>query len=169
MTRKEFVTLTFTLLGGAAAAAACSSSPSNSGTGGTNGAGGGSANGCTDPLPETQLPDDTMHTHTLSIPAADLSSTTDMTVNTGVTNGHMHMVTLTVANLATLKGGGMVDEVSSLAGTPSHMHTFSVSCTAGLGTGAAGASGAAGTTGAAGATGAAGTSGSAGISGAAGH
>ena len=167
MTRKEFVTLTFTLLGGAAAAS-CSSSSSGTGTGGTNGAGGTtgtggtSANACTSPLPETQLPDSFGHTHTLTIPASDLDATTDQTVNTGVTDSHMHMVTLTVANLGMLKGGGSVQVVSSQAGTPAHMHTYMVSCTAGAGTGAAGASGAAGATGAAGSSGAAGTSGAAG-------
>jgi hypothetical protein len=46
MTRKEFVTLTFTLLGSAATAAACSSS-SGSGTGGTSGTGTGGTLGST--------------------------------------------------------------------------------------------------------------------------
>lgn len=168
MTRKEFVTLTFTLLGGAATAAACSSSSNSTGTGGTNGTGGTSANGCTSPLPETQLSDQTGHTHTVSIPASDLDSTTDMTIDTNVVSGHMHSVTLTVANLGTIKAGGTVDVVSTVAGTPAHMHTFRVSCTAGASVGVAG-NGGAGTSGAAGASGAAGSSGAAGINGAAGH
>ena len=156
MTRKEFVTLTFTLIGSAAAACSSSSSSNDGGTGGsigsggTNGTGGGhgtggvngtggtsastgaagtSGNTCTNPLPETMVPDQTMHSHTLSIPASDLDATTDQTIDTGVTDAHMHMVTLTVANLGTLKGGGQVTVTSSLAGTPSHSHMFTVSCT----------------------------------------
>jgi hypothetical protein len=80
-------------------------------------------------LPETQVPDATMHTHTLMIPASDLDATTDQTVDTGVTSAHMHMVTLTVADLGTLKGGGQVTVTSSSAGTPAHTHMFMVSCT----------------------------------------
>jgi hypothetical protein len=168
MTRKEFVTLTFTLIGGAATAAACSSSSNGSdgGTGGAHGTGGTSGGACADPLPETQLPDATMHTHSLTIPASDLNATTDQIINTGVTNAHMHMVTLTVANLGTLKGGSSVQAVSSQAGTPAHMHTFMVSCTAGAGTG--GTSGGAGTSGTAGHIGAGGSGGAAGNTGAAG-
>jgi hypothetical protein len=75
------------------------------------------------------VPDQTQHSHTLMIPASDLDAATDQTINTGVTDGHMHMVTLTVANLGTLKGGGQVTVTSTSAGTPAHMHMFTVSCT----------------------------------------
>ena len=76
----------------------------------------------------------------------------------------MHMVTFTVANLATLKRGGSVTVTAAIA--DGHTHMFMVSC--GAATGAAGANGAAGSSGAAGTTGAAGSPGAAGTSGAAG-
>ncbi|HVV16339.1 MAG TPA: hypothetical protein VHH90_03975 [Polyangia bacterium] len=130
--RKEFLTLTFTLLGGAVAAAACSSSGSSGGTGGTSGSGSGGTSGgaCADPLPETQVADSNGHTHTVSIPASDLNATADQTVDTSVTLGHTHAVTLTVANLATIKGGGHVTVTSTQAGSPAHVHMYTVSCTA---------------------------------------
>ncbi len=132
--RKEFLTLTFTLLGGAAAVGACSSSSTSGGTGGTTGAGtgsGGTTGGaCANPLPETQVADANGHVHTVSIPASDLNATTDQTINTSVAAGHMHAVTLTAADLATIKGGGQVTVVSTQAGTPAHLHMYTVSCTA---------------------------------------
>ncbi len=186
MTRKEFVTLTFTLLGGAAAAAACSSSnnASDGGLGGTNGSGGTSGGACTDPLPETQDPDTEGHTHTVTVHASLLNQTTDQTLTTsGVMNNtvgiadHMHMVTFTTADLAMLKAGGSVDVMSGMA--LGHTHRYRVSCHAGTGAGGAngsagangfaGANGGAGTNGAAGASGLGGTNGAAGNSGAAGH
>ena len=184
MTRKEFVTLTFTLLGGATAAAACSSSSNNTGTGGTNGAGGslgsGGASGgaCTDPLSETQDADTTGHTHTIAVAASLLSLTTDQTLTTsGVMNNtvgiadHMHMITFTAADLAMLKGGGSVDVMSMIA--VGHTHNYRVTCHAATGTGgangSAGAEGSAGANGSAGASGSAGTDGSAGTSGVGGH
>lgn len=155
MTRKQFVRLTFTLLGGAAAAAACSSSTTSgsTGTGGTHGTGGATATGgtpgaagapgaagspggttnaaaCTDPLPEMQLPDSTGHAHTVTIPASDLDAGSDQMIDTSVTLGHMHTVTLTTADLATLKAGGQVTVASTQVGTPPHMHMYSVSCRA---------------------------------------
>ena len=149
MTRKEFITLTFTLIG-ATAAGACSSDNNNNNnpgfagnsgnTGGTTGqagsgghAGGGghagTGNGaasCTDPLPEVQAPAD--HTHTLTIPASTLDMTTAQTFNTNAVLGHMHMVTLTPADMTTLKGGASVMVTSTSAGTPAHTHVFTVSC-----------------------------------------
>ena len=128
LNRKEFLTLTFTLIGGAAAVAACSSSGTY---GGGNGTGGttGTTGACSNPLPETQLADSTGHVHTVSIPASDLDATTDQVINTSVVGGHMHMVTLAAADLATLKGGGSVTVTSTQAGTPAHTHMYSVSCT----------------------------------------
>lgn len=131
MSRKQFVRLTFTLLGGAAAVVACSSGSTygTSGNVGTTGSGGSTSSGtCADPLPETQLPDSTGHTHTVTIPASDLNATTDQTIDTSDVFGHMHAVTLAVADLATLKGGGQVTVTSTSAGTPAHTHMYSVSC-----------------------------------------
>jgi pilus assembly protein FimV len=117
----------------------------------------------------------------VTIPVSDLDATTDQTITTsepmadtagGTVVAHTHMVTLTTANLATLKGGGSVTATSSPA-SDGHMHMFMVSCGAaatgtGGSTGAAGHAGAAGSTGAAGHTGAAGSTGAAGNTGAAG-
>jgi len=154
MTRKEFVRLTFTLIGVSAAAGACSSTNTSndggtgaagstagaSGSGGTGGTGGGGGTGgtggtggasaCHDPLPDHQDADTLGHVHTLVVPASTLSLTGDQTFNTGVagTPPHMHMVTLTAANLATIKGGGTVDVPTSLA--EGHLHMFTVGCTA---------------------------------------
>ena len=141
MNRKEFFVLTFTLIGSAVAgAAACSSSSNNTdGGGGSGGGSGGSGAGgstttglaCADPLPETQNPDQTGHTHTVTVPEATLNATTDQTFTTspGGTDAHTHMITLTVANLATIKAGGSVPTVPSTV-TDSHMHTYAVSCQA---------------------------------------
>jgi hypothetical protein len=38
---------------------------------------------------------------------------------------------LTVPNLTTLKGGGMVTVTSSMDGDPLHAHMFTISCRAG--------------------------------------
>jgi len=149
MTRKEFLTLTFTLVGTTAAAAACSSDNNNattgtagtsggarggsgggaagtSGSAGTTGAGGtgGGAAACSDPLPEVQSASD--HTHTLVIPASTLNATTAQTIDTGLALAHMHAVTLEPADLATLKGGGSVTITSSVASA--HTHVFTISC-----------------------------------------
>jgi hypothetical protein len=147
MTRKEFVRLTFTLLGGAAAAAACSSSNNggSNGSGGSNGTGGSAAgtggsasgtggtvannNSCVDPLPETQLPDSTGHTHTVTIPASDLNATTAQMTVTSETLGHNHSVTLGSTELATLRSGGQVTVMSNESAIPfPHTHMYSVSC-----------------------------------------
>jgi hypothetical protein len=68
MTRKEFFVLTFTLLGTGIAGVAARGG-STSGNDGTGGAGGSTGNlTCADPLPETQVPDSTGHTHTVTVP-----------------------------------------------------------------------------------------------------
>jgi hypothetical protein len=151
ISRKDFFVLTFTLIGGATAASACSSSSNNNdgqagagggagrggtgggaGAGGTGGAAGTGGQTCMDPLPETQVTvsstDLGTHEHTLMITAAQLNSTADLTLQTNVQLAHMHAVVFTLANLATLKGGGMVTVESMPAGTPSHTHSYLVSC-----------------------------------------
>jgi hypothetical protein len=177
MTRKEFVTLTFTLIGSAAAACSSSSSSNDGGTGGSFGSGGNGSGGitgtggaggsatCADPLPESMVADDTGHMHDVTVPAATLNATTAQTITTGpvieatiTVTPHMHDVLFTVANLGILKGGGSVTVTSLPA--DGHMHMFMVSCGAAAGTG--GSSGGAGSTGAAGSAGAAGSPGAAG-------
>ena len=66
----------------------------------------------------------------MTIPASDLQAATDQTINTSVILGHMHSVTLAVADLAVLRAGGQVTVTSTPAGTPAHMHMYSVSCRA---------------------------------------
>lgn len=127
MTRKEFFVLTFTLAGTGVVVAACGSSSDNGGTGGASGG------ACADPLPETQEADATQHIHTVTISAATLNATTDQTFTTSPptpsSDGHMHMITLAVAQLVTLKGGSTVTGVmSTSAGTTPHAHKFDVSC-----------------------------------------
>jgi hypothetical protein len=146
MNRKGFLKLTFTLIGGATVAAGCSST-STSGTGGSSGSGGSTGAGgsgvdakadtgpaimCADPLVTVQLPDTTMHTHTLFVPLSDLSKTSDQTELTSGfpmdSSGHFHTAVLTVADLTTLKGGGSVTVTSSMSGDPLHSHMYMVSC-----------------------------------------
>jgi len=155
MNRKDFLKVTFTLIGTATVAGACSSSNSNGGSGGSNGSGGGGgingsggkgtggssvdakadtgpASMCSNPLPTSQLADTSGHTHMLFVPLSDLSMTSDATdittpfpMNSG---GHFHAVTLSVADLATLAGGGSVTKTSSVSGDPAHSHMYMVSC-----------------------------------------
>jgi hypothetical protein len=154
ISRKEFLVLTFTLIGGGAFVAACSSSTSNptdgggghagGGAGGRGGAGGGAGAGgsagtggaggsgtaaCADPLPETQEPDATGHVHTVIVPAAMLDSTTDQmfTTSSAGSPAHTHMITLTAADLAMLKSGGSVTGVMSTT-VLSHFHAYDLSC-----------------------------------------
>ena len=143
MNRKDFLKLTFTLIGGATVAAGCNSNSTGGGSGGSSGSGGsngsvdakvdtGPAIMCADPLVTAQLPDSTQHTHTLFVPLSSLSMTTDQTeLTTGFpmdSSGHFHTVVLSVADLATLKGGGSVTRTSSIAGDPAHSHMYMVSC-----------------------------------------
>ena len=149
MTRKEFITLTFTLIGATAVGACSDDNNNNTGTGGVSGTGRGGTTGsagttgtggnagtsgggtggsgtaaCADPLPAMQAPSD--HVHTVTIPASTLDSTSAMTFDTSVALGHMHAVTLQPLQLATIKGGGSVMVTSTVASA--HSHVFSVSC-----------------------------------------
>jgi hypothetical protein len=72
-----------------------------------------------------QAPSD--HTHTLTIPASTVDATSGQTFTTGSADGHTHMVSLTPAELATLKGGGTVMVTSSQS--VGHTHGFTISCT----------------------------------------
>jgi hypothetical protein len=149
MTRKEFITLTFTLIGATAVGACSDDNNNNTGTGGISGTGRGGTTGsagkggsggaagttgtggtgtasCADPLPEMQAAAD--HTHTLTVPASTLSATTAQTFNTSSVLGHMHMITLEPAQLTAIKGGGSATVTSTSAGSPAHTHVFTVSC-----------------------------------------
>ena len=160
ITRKDFFTLTFTLVGGAAVAAGCSSSSgtadASAGTGGSTGSSSGgssgtdarqdlgfdrqpdtggidTANSCASPLPANQVIDATGHVHLLVMDASVLLATTDqMLLTNGFppdnSGGHFHPITLTVANLATLRGGGSLTVTSGIGGTPEHTHMYMISC-----------------------------------------
>ena len=152
MTRKEFITLTFTLIGATAVGACSDDNNNNTGTGGISGTGQGGTTGaagkggsggaagttgtggtggtgtasCADPLPETQAPSD--HTHTVTVPASTLNATSAQMFNTSSVLGHTHMITLEPAQLTAIKGGGSATVTSTSAGSPAHTHVFTVSC-----------------------------------------
>jgi hypothetical protein len=91
---------------------------------------------CTLPLPEEQITlagDNGTHVHTVTVNGATLNATTAQVINTSLApagaNAHMHAVTFSPANLATLRGGGMVQITSALGGGGAgHTHTYVVSC-----------------------------------------
>jgi hypothetical protein len=66
------------------------------------------------------------HGHTLSIARADLDATTNQTYNITGTANHPHTVTLTPAQLQSLKAGQSVTVTSST--DASHEHAVTVSC-----------------------------------------
>lgn len=66
------------------------------------------------------------HGHVLSIPRADLDSTTNRTYNITGSANHPHTVTFTPAQLQALKAGQNVTVVSST--DASHEHTVTASC-----------------------------------------
>ena len=99
---------------------------------GAGGAGGGTAtSNCTIPLPEKQIQaastDSVSHTHTVTVDAATLEATTSQTLTTSVAANHTHMITLAPSDLATLRGAGMVQILST--NNDNHTHTYQISCT----------------------------------------
>lgn len=66
------------------------------------------------------------HGHTLSIPAADLDSTTSKTYSIQGAATHDHLVTLTVAQLQALKAGQQVSVTSTT--DFSHNHVVTITC-----------------------------------------
>ena len=85
--------------------------------------------------PDTTVPprrtDPDGHTHTVAVPRSDLGSANAMTYNATASVGHIHMVTLSAAQLAMLNAGGTVTVTSTLPvqeGPPAsysrHTHTF---------------------------------------------
>ena len=66
----------------------------------------------------------------MTVNAATLNATTSQTLTTssaGPSPGHTHMITLAPADLATLRGGGMVQIEST--NNSNHTHTYQISCT----------------------------------------
>ena len=71
------------------------------------------------------------HGHVLTVPTADLTSTTPKTYSIMGSATHDHSLTLSPADLAQIKNGGTVTIVSSVTDAPgfgSHSHGVTVSC-----------------------------------------
>jgi len=66
------------------------------------------------------------HGHVLTIAEADLNSVTDKTYSIQGSAGHDHTVTLTAAQLASLKAGHSVAVTSTT--TSAHMHVVTANC-----------------------------------------
>ena len=66
------------------------------------------------------------HGHELTVDAADLDATVTKVYDIRGSAGHTHSVTLTVANLQSLKSGAAVTVTSS--DEPGHSHVISISC-----------------------------------------
>lgn len=84
----------------------------------------------TPPAPAVTRCSDTIaanHGHVLAVAVADLASLVDLTYDIHGTATHTHSVTLSAADLATLKAGMNVSTVSTV--TLAHQHTISVLCT----------------------------------------
>src|SRR6266700_624713 len=136
--------------GGTGAGGSGAGGKGGSGAGGS-GAGGSSAGGkdgggdtadsgsnCDLPLDEQQIQfagtDTQSHVHSVVVDATILNSTTNQTFQSGTTGGHTHSVTLTAANLTTLRGGGMVTVTAGVAtltdggACNGHTHTYVVGC-----------------------------------------
>ncbi len=119
MTRKAFcarltgasVVLLFQACGGGGSDAAPAGAPAGAGPAGA---------GCTDTIAGN-------HGHVLTIAAADLDSAIDKVYNIQGSAPHNHTVTLTVANLRSLKAGMTVTAFSST--TDAHEHSVSILCT----------------------------------------
>lgn len=155
MTRKDFVTLTFKVIGSAAATAALSACPSFSDgvlsfekndTPPVDAAGPDAPAGCSATDPKTVV--QTNHTHAphkLVIPRADIATAIAMNISMtyhiqGAAN-HDHTVTFTPAQLMALQAGvvpgmgdaglGLIEDVSTLpldGTTYSHTHVCTAVC-----------------------------------------
>lgn len=69
------------------------------------------------------------HGHILTLPVADLDSTTAKTYDImGTNNTHTHTVTFSPAQLQQLKAGTMVTVTSSPAANDGHTHSVTESC-----------------------------------------
>ena len=65
------------------------------------------------------------HRHTVNVPASDQTHPADTTYTTSSTLNHVHSVTLTASQLATLASGGTVTVTSTMSTvTGNHQHDF---------------------------------------------
>ena len=101
---------------------ACGGGGSGYGDDGGGGGGGGGAQSCG--ASGTAI--EANHGHSLTIPEADLSSSTDKTYNIMGSASHDHTVTFTASQLAQLKAGQSVVVTSSV--TSGHQHEVTAHC-----------------------------------------
>jgi hypothetical protein len=123
LTRKEFLSSVVTAVAGVTGAAAllgCSDNGGSSDAGSqlncmTNGAA---------PMIGAN------HGHKMTVPPADVSAGVEKVYNIMGDASHVHMVTVTAANFATLKANSVaiVTVVSTPGGDPAHMHTVMIFC-----------------------------------------
>jgi hypothetical protein len=65
------------------------------------------------------------HSHTTNVPASDQLHPVDTTYTSSSSLGHVHMVTLTASQLATIASGGSVTVTSTTSAvTGTHQHDF---------------------------------------------
>jgi hypothetical protein len=159
LTRKDFILLTFTLIGSTAVAgSACDDEDVTTGAGGTSGGGtgrggttgsagsgtgtagsggttgtagsggstGAGGTGNLSSCPGAQLPDNTGHVHTVAVPPSTLTSTSTQMFDTSLADGHLHTISLTGAQLATLASRTGVTVTSSVVN--GHLHMYMVTC-----------------------------------------
>ncbi len=70
---------------------------------------------------------DAGHSHSAELPLTDLDSTSSKTYQSSTSGGHNHSVTLSVAQLITISGGGRVIVTSTISGAHTHRFTFELS------------------------------------------
>jgi hypothetical protein len=158
MTRKEFLVLTFTLVGTAAAAGDCSSdnnnvdasfggnngnagttggagtggrggTPGNAGSGGTTGtAGGGGTTATSCTNPLPATQSVADHTHTLSIAASTVNATTVQMMDTGVAGTTPHMHVVTLQPADLTTLKGGGTVMVTSSTADLHAHVFTISC-----------------------------------------
>ncbi|HUS67540.1 MAG TPA: hypothetical protein VMZ28_23545 [Kofleriaceae bacterium] len=120
MTRKSFLTLLVKTTAAAAVipvVAACGGGGDDDGGGGAD-----AAPGC-----EEQIAGN--HGHNLMVTQADIDAGVDKEYTLAGSAGHMHMLTITAAQFASLASGESITATSSF--TTTHMHTVTISgCTA---------------------------------------
>jgi hypothetical protein len=66
------------------------------------------------------------HGHTMSVSMADISAAADKTYDITGAGGHLHTVTITAAQFATLAANGSVQVTSTSGGA--HTHAVTVAC-----------------------------------------
>lgn len=126
MNRRRFIIQAgkaFPIVAGAVYVVGCDSNdPDNSDSGNNNGNNGGQ--------PTTLRVVSTVdagHSHSAEVPLSDFNSASNKSYQTSNSGGHVHSVTLSVAQLTTIGGGGIVTVTSTDSGGHTHGFTFELS------------------------------------------